>query len=186
MLSERFQCPRCEKNFGHQQILQLHLRVHESNGDAHLKSSHKGKGHIKSETQNDGKLTKKSSCTLTNNERLQSSAPSKNSHLLLAKPSKSHNTTWLCTLLHFSIYETFINLAYLHPYSMSVNCVFHLQFKDIQSHGKSNKYTVIPKEGTQPVGTHTFFKCILCGFTCHISLDVVHTSTNLLLKNVIM
>ena len=88
MLSERFQCPRCEKNFGHQQILQLHLRVHESNGDAQLKSSHKGKEDEKRATQNDGELTKKSSCTLTNNERLQSSAPSKNSRLLSAKPSK--------------------------------------------------------------------------------------------------
>jgi len=88
MLSERFQCPRCEKNFGHQQILQLHLRVHESNGDAQLKSSHKEKEDEKRATQNDGQLTKKSSCTLTNNERLLSSAPSKNSRLLSTKPSK--------------------------------------------------------------------------------------------------
>jgi hypothetical protein len=87
MLPERFQCPRCEKNFGHQQILQLHLRVHESNGDAQFKSSHKGKEDVKSETQNNGQLTKKSSCTLTNNERLLSSAPSKKSRLLLARPA---------------------------------------------------------------------------------------------------
>jgi hypothetical protein len=139
MLSERFQCPRCEKNFGHQQILQLHLRVHESNGDTQFKSCHKGAEDAKTETQNNGLLTKKSSYMLTNNERLQSSAPSKNSNLPLAKPSKSHLTTRLCTLLHFSIHETFINLAYLHPRSMSVNCVFHLLFKDIQSDGKSNQ-----------------------------------------------
>lgn len=65
---ERFQCPRCEKHFGHQQILQLHLRVHESNSDSQLKTSHKENEAVKS-----GQLNNTSSCIQTNNERIQSS-----------------------------------------------------------------------------------------------------------------
>jgi hypothetical protein len=184
MLPERFQCPRCEKHFGHQQILQLHLRVHESNGDAQLKPSQKAKEDVRSEKQNEGQLSKKSSCTLTNNERLQSSTPSKDNHLLLAKPSPSHHATWLHTLLHFSIDEAFINLVYLHPLSMSVNCVSHLQLNDTQSLINHTRYALIPNDGKQPVGTREFFQRILCDFTCNITLDIAHMSRNLLFKNV--
>jgi len=48
------------------------------------------------------------------------------------------------------------------------------------------RYAVTSKEGTQPVGTYACFKCILCGFTCNISLEVAHMGTNLLFKKVIM
>jgi hypothetical protein len=43
------------------------------------------------------------------------------------------------------------------------------------------RYAVTPKEGTQPVGTHAFFKRILCGFTCK-SLQFAHMGTNLCSK----
>jgi hypothetical protein len=78
MLSERFQCPRCEKHFGHQQILQLHLRVHESNGDSQLKTSQEENGAVKS-----GQMNKMSNCTQTTNERIQSSPSCKICHFWL-------------------------------------------------------------------------------------------------------
>jgi hypothetical protein len=84
MLSERFQCPRCEKHFGHQQILQLHLRVHESDGDSQVKTSHEAKEVAKSKAENTGQLSKKSSCMQTGNEQLQSSPSSKFVHHLIS------------------------------------------------------------------------------------------------------
>jgi len=48
------------------------------------------------------------------------------------------------------------------------------------------RYAVTAKEGTQIVATHACFKCILCGFTCNISLEVAHMGTNILFKKVIM
>lgn len=33
-----------------------------------------------------------------------------------------------------------------------------------------SRYAVTPKEGTQTIGTHACFRCILCEFTCNISL----------------
>ncbi|XP_069686288.1 uncharacterized protein [Periplaneta americana] len=74
---ERFQCPRCEKHFGHQQILQLHLRVHESNCDSPVKASHEEKQEAKIETVADREMSKKSTCSQTNNERTNSSPPNK-------------------------------------------------------------------------------------------------------------
>jgi len=49
-----------------------------------------------------------------------------------------------------------------------------------------SRYAVTLKEGTQTIGTHACFRCILCGFTCNISLEVAHMGTNLLFKMVIM
>lgn len=84
-VSERFQCPRCEKHFGHQQILQLHLRVHESNSDSQLKTSHEDNEVVKS-----GELNKTSGCIQINNERIQSSSSCKINHFWL-KLSQSLN-----------------------------------------------------------------------------------------------
>lgn len=158
MLSERFQCPRCEKNFGHQQILQLHLRVHGSNGDDQIKSSHKGKEDVKRATQNTGQLTKNSSCMLTNNERLQSSAPSKNSSLL--SQNLANNTTQLGCALHYTlvymkpsvIQHIYIHASCLQTVSFICNSRIHKFMVN------ETRYAVTPKEGTQPVGTNASFQ----------------------------
>ncbi|KAJ9573724.1 hypothetical protein L9F63_008887, partial [Diploptera punctata] len=63
----RFQCPRCEKHFGNKKILQLHLRVHQSNEDVQMESSHK------EESQ---ELSSESNFELNQNE-LQSSPANK-------------------------------------------------------------------------------------------------------------
>ncbi|PSN38014.1 hypothetical protein C0J52_19288 [Blattella germanica] len=75
-VKERFQCPKCDKQFGHKQILQLHLRVHDSNIDDAIEASQKEKKDVLNETKIQD-LSKKSNCMQTNNERLQSSPTNK-------------------------------------------------------------------------------------------------------------
>lgn len=73
---ERFQCSKCEKHFGHQQILQLHLRVHESNNDFPIETNHKQKNNVHKKEE-DQELNNKSKCTQSQNEQLQSSPTNK-------------------------------------------------------------------------------------------------------------